>query len=184
MDLFEKTLSSKNIFSGRIFTVTDDEIELPNGKKAKREVVSHSGGVCVLPLDNDGNIYLVKQFRYPYKEVILEIPAGKKEKNEEPLECGKRELLEEIGATSEKITNLGELYPTPGYCGEVISIFLAENLSFSMQNLDEDEFLEVVKMPFVKALEQVLEGEIKDSKTQVAILKTALVCNYYIQAED
>ena len=98
MELFEKTLSSQSVFDGRILHITLDEIELPNGKKSKREVVNHPGGVAVVALDEENNILLVRQFRYPYKEVVLEVPAGKLEKGSTPLENGKRELLEETGA--------------------------------------------------------------------------------------
>lgn len=140
-----------------------------------REVVYHNGGVCILPLCENGDVLFVKQFRYPYKEEVLELPAGKLEKGEDPLESGKRELLEEVGATAQKITSLGKLYPSPGYCGEIISMFLAEGLSFSSQNLDEDEFLDVVRIPLEKAVEMVMSSEIPDSKTQTAILKTYLM---------
>ena len=118
----------------------------------------------------------VRQFRYPYKEVLLEIPAGKRDHGEEsPLECGKRELAEETGAKADKYTSLGELYPSPGYCGEVIYMFLATGLTFGDINPDEDEFLNVEKIPFDKALDMVLTGEIKDSKTQCALMKAAVI---------
>lgn len=175
MPHFEKTLSEKEVFNGRIIRVCHDEVLLENGQKALREVVYHNGGVCVLPLCENGDVLFVKQFRYPYKEEVLELPAGKLEKGEEPLESGKRELLEEVGARAESFTSLGKLYPSPGYCGEIISMFLAEELSFENQNLDEDEFLDVVKIPLDKAVEMVMENKIPDSKTQTAILKAYLL---------
>lgn len=176
MELTEKTLSEEYIYQGRIIKVRRDEVELPNGHKSVREVVEHSGGVCVLPLTDKEEVIFVRQFRYPYKEVILEIPAGKRDHGEEsPLECGKRELAEETGAKAAKYTNLGELYPSPGYCGEVIYMFLATGLTFGDTNPDEDEFLNVEKIPFDKALDMVLSGEIKDSKTQCALLKAAVI---------
>ena len=176
MELTEKTLSEEYIYQGRIIKVRRDEVELPNGHKSVREVVEHSGGVCVLPLTDKEEVIFVRQFRYPYKEVILEIPAGKRDHGEEsPLECGKRELAEETGAKAAKYTNLGELYPSPGYCGEVIYMFLATSLTFGDTNPDEDEFLNVEKIPFDKALDMVLSGEIKDSKTQCALLKAAVI---------
>ena len=145
---------------------------MPNGETAKREIVEHNGGVCVAALDDKQNLLMVKQFRYPYGEVIYEIPAGKRNSiDEDPLLCGKRELKEETGAIAEKYTFLGELYPTPGYCGEIIWIYAATKLSFGEMQPDEDEFLDVEKIPFKKALEMVLSNEIKDAKTQVAILK-------------
>lgn len=176
MELTEKTLSEEYIYQGRIIKVRRDEVELPNGHKSVREVVEHSGGVCVLPLTDKEEVIFVRQFRYPYKEVILEIPAGKRDHGKEsPLECGKRELAEETGAKAAKYTNLGELYPSPGYCGEVIYMFLATGLTFGDTNPDEDEFLNVEKIPFDKALDMVLSGEIKDSKTQCALLKAAVI---------
>ena len=148
---------------------------LENGEEALREVVYHNGGVCVLPLTDEGGVIFVRQFRYPYKEEVLELPAGKLNKGEDPFESAVRELREETGAVAEKYTPLGKLYPTPGYCGEIITMYLAENLVFGEQALDEDEFLDMVKIPFEKAVEMVLAGEIPDAKTQTAILKTKLL---------
>ena len=176
MELTEKTLNEEYIYKGRIIKVRRDEVELPNGHKSMREVVEHSGGVCVLPLTDRDEVIFVRQFRYPYKEVILEIPAGKRDHGEEsPLECGKRELAEDTGAKADKYTSLGELYPSPGYCGEVIYMFLATGLTFGDTNPDEDEFLNVEKIPFDKALDMVLSDEIKDSKTQCALMKAAIL---------
>lgn len=175
MSHFEKTLESKEIFSGKVLRLCHDKVELENGKTAFREVAYHNGGVCVLALDDDENVYFVRQFRYPYKKEVLELPAGKLEKGEDPFESAKRELLEEIGATAQDYTDLGKLYPSPGYCGEVISMYLAKNLSFSKQNLDEDEFLSVEKIPFEAAVKMVLNGEIPDAKTQTALMKAYLM---------
>ena len=176
MNLTEKTLNSEYIFKGKIINVRKDEVELPDGKKASREVVEHRGGVCVLPMTQKGEVIMVRQFRYPYKEELLEIPAGKRDSYEEiPLECGKRELKEETGAQSDNFVFLGEFYPTPGYMNEVIYMFYADNLSYGDTNPDDDEFLDIVKIPFDKAVEMVLSGEIKDGKTQSAILKTAIL---------
>lgn len=175
MPHFEKTISSKEIFSGKVIRVCHDDVILENGKSAKREVVYHNGGVCVLPLSESGEVLFVRQFRYPYKQEVLELPAGKLEKGEDPLESGKRELLEEVGATAKKITFLGELFPSPGYCGEIISMYLAEELVFSQQSLDEDEFLDIVKIPLDEAVKMVMENKIPDAKTQTALLKTYLL---------
>ena len=172
---FEKTLSSKEVFDGKIIRVCHDEVLLENGEKAMREVVHHNGGVCVLPLLDNGDVIFVKQFRYPYKEEVLELPAGKLNKGEDSLESGIRELKEETGATAQKFTDLGKLYPTPGYCGEIISMYLAEGLSFGDQNLDDDEFLDVVKISLDEAVKMVLENKIYDSKTQTALLKAYLL---------
>ena len=140
-----------------------------------REVVYHNGGVCVLPLTDSGEVIFVKQFRYPYKEEVLELPAGKLNLGEDPFESAVRELKEETGAEAKKCTPLGRLYPSPGYCGEIITMYLAEELSFGEQKLDEDEFLDTVKIPFEKAVEMILAGEIPDAKTQTAILKVKLM---------
>lgn len=171
MELFEKTLSKDYKYNGKIINMRVDEAELENGKTAIREVVEHSGGVCVAALDEENCLLMVKQFRYPYGEVLLEIPAGKRERGEEPLECGKRELEEETGYTAEKFTDLGKLYPTPAYVDEVIYMYYAENLSKTCQHLDDDEFLKVERIPFDDAVKMVMNGEIRDAKTQVAILK-------------
>ncbi len=175
MKLEEKTLKENVIFSGKIITVNCDEALLPNGKTSKREVVYHHGGVCVVPLTKEGELLFVKQFRYPYREVVLELPAGKLEKNENPYEAGLRELGEEVGVTTDEMISLGKFYPTPGYCSEIIHIYLAENLTVTGQHLDDDEFLDVEKIPLEKALKMVMSGEIVDGKTQTAILKTAML---------
>ena len=138
MNLEEKQLSFDYKFKGRIINLRVDEALLPNGATATREVVEHNGGICVVPITENGEVLMVEQYRYPYGEVILEIPAGKRDGNEEPLEGGKRELREETGAVAENYTFLGELYPTPGYCGEVIYMYLATGLSFGETDPDDD----------------------------------------------
>lgn len=173
MHLYEKTLDSLVIHKGRIITVTEDTVELENGEKAKREVVHHHGGVSIVPITENDEIILVKQFRYPLKDVILEIPAGKLEKDEDHFECGKRELLEETGAVASEYTYLGVMYPTTGYDTEKIHMYLAKGLNFKNQDLDADEFLDVVRIPFDKVVEMIMSNEIKDAKTQIAVLKTA-----------
>lgn len=176
MNLTEKQLAKKYVYNGKIINLRVDDALLPNGKTALREVIEHPGGVCVAALTDQDEILLVKQFRYPYMEEILEIPAGKRDSKEEaPLECGKRELREETGAVADEFVFLGELYPTPGYCDEVIYIYAAKNLTFGETDPDDDEFLDVIKMPFNEALERVLSGEIKDAKTQTAVLKLKIL---------
>lgn len=175
MKLFEKTLDSQEIFDGRVIHVTVDTVELEDGKTSKREVVSHPGGVCVAALTENEELLFVRQFRYPYKEVVLELPAGKLEKGQNPLENGKRELLEETGAIGREYLSLGKLYPSPGYCGEIIHIYFCKIDHYEQQKLDAGEFLNVEKIPLKKALEMVLNNEIPDAKTQTAIMKTALM---------
>lgn len=172
MNLEEKCLDQNYIYQGKIINVRVDTALLPDGTQALREVVEHPGGVCVAAITEKDEILMVRQFRYPYMQEVLEIPAGKREKNgESPLECGKRELKEETGATAQKFYSLGELYPTPGYCGEIIYMFAAEELSYGDTCPDADEFLQVERIPFATAVEMVLSGEIKDAKTQAAVLK-------------
>ena len=171
----ETTIESTDVYNGRIISVTKNTVRLENGMLADRELVHHSGGVCVIPLDGDGNVILVRQFRYPYGEALLELPAGKLEIGETPEECGRRELLEETGTIPVQFTFLGEIYPTVAYLDERIRLFLAKGLSPAQQKLDEDEFLDVIKMPLTQAAELVMSGKIRDSKTQVGILKAVLL---------
>lgn len=177
MHLYEKAIDSKVIHEGRIIKVTEDTVELENGKEAKREVVHHSGGVCVVPVTDCDEIIFVKQYRYPFQDVLLEIPAGKLNYGEDHFECGKRELLEETAAIASDYKYLGVMYPTTAYLTEKIHIYLAKGLTFEQQNLDDDEFLDVVKIPFDKAIEMVMANEIPDAKTQLAVLKAARMLN-------
>ena len=176
MNLEEKQLSFDYKFKGRIINLRQDTALLPNGNTATREVVEHPGGVCVAALTDQDELLFVKQWRYPYSEETLEIPAGKRDKGgEDPLECGKRELQEETGATAAEYIDLGSLYPSPGYVNEVIYCYLATGLSYGEQNPDEDEFLDVIKIPLEKAVDMVMSGEIKDAKTQIAVLKVKVL---------
>ncbi len=178
MKLQEETLTQAYRFEGRIIRVRTDTVRLPNGAEAGREVVEHPGGVCVAPLTEDGDLLFVRQYRYPYGETVLELPAGKRDRDgEDPLTCGKRELLEETGATAENYTFLGKVYPTPGFCNEIIYLYLATDLQFGEAQPDEDEFVEVERIPLQRAVEMVMNNEIPDAKTQIAILKTAHLLN-------
>lgn len=174
MNLKEETLTRDYLFKGRIINLRTDRVRLPNGNEAGREVVEHPGGVCVAPLTAEGELLFVRQYRYPYEEVVLELPAGKRDKGgEDPLECGKRELKEETGATAEEYVSLGKLYPSPGFCDEIIYLYLAKGLDFGDAAPDEDEFVEVERIPLDRAVEMVMNGKIPDAKTQIAVLKTA-----------
>lgn len=170
-NLTEKTLNSKTIFNGKILHVILDEVELPDGNKASREVVQHQGGVCVAALDENNNLFFVRQFRYPYKEITLELPAGKLEKGETVLENGKRELKEETGCEGCSFMTLGAMYPSTGYTDEIIHLFACRVKSVGEQQPDEDEFLNVEKIPLNKAVEMVLNNQLPDAKTQITILK-------------
>ena len=173
--LIEKTLAQHVVFEGRIITVRNDEALLPNGKTARREVVAHPGGVCVAALTEKEELLFVRQFRYPYGKIVTELPAGKLERGEDPLKAGIRELKEETGASAEKVVSLGMLYPSPGYCGEIIHLYLATGLRFGELSPDDDEFLDVLRIPLDKAVQMVMAGELPDSKTQTAVLKVMLL---------
>lgn len=175
MDFTEKQLSAEYKFKGRVISLRVDKAQLPDGKTATREVIEHNGGVCVAALTEDNEVLAVRQFRYPYGETVLEIPAGKRDGDEEPLVCGMRELKEETGATAKEYRFLGELYPSPGYCGEIIWMYAAKGLEFGEQHTDEDEFLSAERIPLDHFADMVLSGEIKDSKTQAAILKLKML---------
>ena len=175
MHLEEKQLSSELIYEGPIFTITHDTVELENGKTAIRDVLHHNGGVCVIPITENNEIFLVKQLRYPFRLVTVEVPAGKLEKGEDHAECGRRELLEETGCTCSEYVYLGKMLPTPAYNTEITYMYLARGLSFSKQSLDADEFLDVERVPLSEAVKQVMDGTITDGKTQIAILKAARI---------
>lgn len=172
-NLTETTVRESVLYNGRIIKLHLDEIALPDGASAVREFVSHRGGATILAVDDEGYTYVVRQFRYPYKEVVTEIPAGKLEEGETPAETAARELEEEVGMTG-NIVPYGMIYPTPGYTDEKLYVFLATDLVKTHTHFDEDEFLDVVRVPFTELLKQVLNGEIKDAKTAYAVLKYAV----------
>ncbi len=172
MDHFEETVASEAIYHGRILDLYRDDVRLENGERASREWVHHSGGVSVLALTENEEVYVVRQFRYPYHRMLLEIPAGKLNPGEDPLTCGKRELEEECGLIANRYESLGYCYPTVAYTDEVIHLYLATDLHPSRQHLDADEFLDVEKMPLKTLVDLVLKNEICDSKTQIMVLKT------------
>ena len=177
MDFTEKTISTKEIYKGRIVHLVEDTVILPDGTKAGRELVLHNGGVGVIALDDDKNVLMISQYRKPYDEMLLEIPAGKLEKDEDIKSAGLRELQEETGYTADKVTYIGKCYPTPGYCSEITYMYLAENLSYVGQNLDPGEFVEVKKMPLSQLVDMVMNNEISDAKTAIAILKADKIIN-------
>ncbi len=174
MELTEKTLTSREVYRGRILRVREDTVRLPNGKTAEREVAEHPGGVGILALDG-GDVLLVRQYRYAFSRVLTEIPAGKREPGEEPFVTAQRELREEIGATAGKWTELGALIASPGCYGEVLYLYMAQELTFGDTHPDEDEFLDVVRMPFDRAVELCMTGELTDAKTVIALLKGKLL---------
>ena len=170
--LEEKFEKREQIYKGCVLDVVKDTVTLPNGEKAVREFCLHVGAVAILPLCDDGTVIMERQYRHAHGDVILEIPAGKlNSKTEDRLEAAKRELREETGAVAEKWTELGMLSPTPAIVNEKITLFLAEGISFTETELDEDEFIEVERIPLDTLFEMVMKGEIPDAKTQVCVLK-------------
>ena len=177
-DIIEKLGQRKRVFDGAIIHVDHIDATLPNGKTALREVAVHIGASAVIPVASDGNVYLVRQFRAPLEKVTLEIPAGKLDyKCEDRLEAAKRELREETGFTAAKWTHLTDLATTPGFCDEIIGIYLAEELSAGETDPDEDEFLNVVKMPLSDAVNLAMRGELPDSKTVCGLLMADKLIN-------
>ena len=172
-NLEEVKKSSEEIFDGKILHLFKDTIELPNGNEATREVIRHVGAVSVVPLTDDGKVIVQRQFRYPLASVITEIPAGKLDSlTQDRLEAAKRELKEETGYTADEWIDLGVYYPAAAYCDEKLTLYLAKGLHKGTQKLDEDEFLNVYEIPLEELVESVMNGEITDGKTQVALLKT------------
>ena len=148
-----------------------DTVELENGEKAMREIVAHPGGVCVAALTEENELLFVRQFRYPYKEVTLELPAGKLEKGQNPLENGKRELLEETGAVGSSYISLGQVYPSPGYTDEIIHLYIAHNVTKVPRHLDEDENIDIYYFSIDEVKEMIMKGQIKDAKTISLVFK-------------
>lgn len=174
-DLFEKKLEGKKVYEGKILDLYLDTVELPNGHTSTREYIKHIGAACVVPIDENDNVIVEKQFRYPFSAVLTEIPAGKLDsKQEPPLQAALRELREETGYTAENMIYLGEYYPTCAYSDETIHMYLATGLSQGEQHLDDDEFVGVEKVPLKTLVERIMAGKIKDGKTQTALLKAYL----------
>ena len=168
MKLEEKRISTKNIFAGKVVTLNHDQVELPSGEHSFREWIDHAGGACVLAQVDD-KIYFVKQYRYPYQEVLLELPAGKLNKGEDPLLCAKRELEEETGLIADNLQLLHCIYPTPGYSNEKIYVYIANQITQGNAHLDSDEFLNVEAIDVQKVKQMVQNGEIRDAKTLIAL---------------
>ena len=176
MHLEEKTIKSETVYEGLIFNITHDTVLLENENTAFRDVLWHNGGVCVIPVTDDNEIYLVKQFRYPFDRLLLEIPAGKRDSfTEDFRNTAQRELEEETGMQCENLIPLGEYYSSPAILDEVIALYLATDLETGKQHTDDDEFLELVRVPFPELVKMVERNEIPDGKTQVAVMKAARI---------
>lgn len=177
-ELAEIKNSSALIYDGTILHVYKDTVTLPNGKEAGRELIRHVGAVGIVPMTDDGRVYVERQYRYPLDMVITEIPAGKLDsKAEDRLEAAKRELKEETGITADEWTDLGEYYPAAAYTDEKLTLYLARKLHFGEQKLDDDEFLNIEAVPLAQLIDEIMSGKITDGKTQVALLKAAKIIN-------
>ena len=169
MELIEKRVDGRTIFEGKVLTLQHDNIELPDGNHAKREVVRHQGAVAVVPVLSDGRVIMVRQYRYPIAKAILEIPAGKLDAGEQPEDCALRELEEETGYTG-SISKLTAIHTTPGFSDELIHLYIARDLQKREQKLDHDEFLavEILRPDELGAL--MRSGELSDAKSLVALM--------------
>lgn len=170
MNYVEKTVSSKEIFHGKVINLRLDEVELPNGKLAHREVVEHPGGVAIVAITSEEEVLLVKQFRKPCEEVLWEIPAGKLERGEDPVKAALRELEEETGFKAETVEKVISFYTSPGFADEVLHIYLADQLTPTAQALDEDEFLSVGRKSWMEIQKMIATNEMKDAKSIAGLL--------------
>jgi ADP-ribose pyrophosphatase len=176
--LQEKQTATEDIFDGIVLHVVRDTVSLPNGHSAIREVIRHIGAVCVIPVTENNEVIVERQYRYPLNRVILEIPAGKLDSpDENRLSAIQRELREETGYSADEWTEIGDFHPAPAYSDEYITMYLARGLHKGKQDLDADEFLNVYTIPLKDLVNDVMSGRISDAKTQVCILKAARILN-------
>jgi ADP-ribose pyrophosphatase len=164
-DFTERKIASRAVYRGRLLKVNEDEVSLPDGSSALREYVVHPGAAIILPLFDDGSVLMERQFRYPLGQHFYELPAGKLEPDEAPIETAKRELLEETGYAAAEWRELGRLHPCVGYSDEKIDFFLARKLEFRGAHLDEGEFLETLRVPLAESVDWIRRGRITDTKT-------------------
>ncbi len=176
MELMERTKESELIFDGKVVHLYRDIVTLPDGGESVREIIKHVGAVCVVPITDESEVLLERQYRYAVGETLIEIPAGKLDSaDEDPTEAALRELREETGAVPDTLIDMGLYYGSPAIMGEKIYMFMARGLTFGENHLDKDEFLEVFRLPLDEAVEMVLRGEIPDGKTQAAILRAKMM---------
>ena len=171
MDFYEKQVESRTLFEGLIVNVRRDVAELPNGVRVAREVVEHPGGVGIVPVTRDNKVLMVRQYRYPMEEELLEIPAGKLDEGEDPYECAVRELSEETGCTAGRIIDLGATYPSPGFCRETLYVYLALDLEYGEMHLDENELLSVEAVGIEELIDKIMANELPDAKSIIGIMK-------------
>ena len=171
MDFEEKTLDSEYVYRGKVINVLRDNVEISTGRKSVREVVEHSGGVVIVAQKSDDTILMLKQFRYPIKQTVLELPAGKLEKGEEPFPAAKRELEEETGYSADEWQSLGYINTTPGFCNEKLYLYLAKNLKFVGEHADEGEIIQCFEYNINEIFEKIKNGEINDAKTICGLMR-------------
>ena len=169
-ELKESTVSSKQVYKGSFLDVRKDIVNLPDGNTSTREWINHPGAACIIPVLSDGRLALIKQYRYPVKSIMIELPAGKLDPGEDPEECAVRELEEEIGYSAGKLTFVSKIHPAIGFANEEMWIFLAENLIKSQKNTDRDEFVELIPTSIKDSVKMVWNGTITDVKTIIGIL--------------
>lgn len=165
----EKTISSQTIYEGKIVTLKVDQVELPNGKTASREIVTHPGAVAVMAITDDNRMVVVRQFRKPLERTIVEIPAGKLEPGEKPDVCAHRELEEETGYTAQEMKHVASFYTSPGFADELIHLYRTDSLTAGEAKPDEDEFVELMHITVEEAQQLIASGEIRDAKTIMAV---------------
>ena len=171
MEYYEKQIAAKTVYEGLIVNVRLDIAKLQNGEQVAREVVEHPGGVGIVPVTKDNKVLMVRQFRYPMEEEVLEIPAGKLSEGEDPFECAVRELSEETGCTAGKYIDLGASYPSPGFCKEILYIYLALDLQQGEMHLDENELLSVEPIDIDELIDKIMANELPDGKSIIGIMK-------------
>ena len=171
MKHYEKQVETKTVYEGLIVNIRNDMALIQNGKRVPREVVEHPGGVGIVPMTNDKKVLMVKQYRYPMEEELLEIPAGKLGEGEDPLDCAVRELSEETGCTAGRIVDLGATYPSPGFCRETLYLYLALDLEQGDMHLDENELLSVESVGIDALIERIMANELPDAKSIIGVMK-------------